>query len=277
MPLKHDYIYWKLIRVDFVVDKFYPTCIPPVKVTKFQVDAVDFLLRAHQNEENASEVELENDSDVLSDLTDIESLEVQLPSSEAERNDARDVCIPQLGRTMPSISIHTARKKLYRRRRNLERIATFEASNTTGLKRVALKRTCEANTRRPTVVDINAADLPATSTAWTGIRQPVRSASWSVDDILKQGFQLIKWEGNETHHLVDLHNRILVTCLGMPKDKEKWLKLEKEELRPAIQTLRSQCRFQKKQQCDRRAQSFKFLVVTRGRSFGGGQKVHPLD
>ena len=124
-------------------------------------------------------------------------------------------------------------KSSYKRKRKVEKLAR-DTMKQRKIRDCNLDNLCSVP---PIQTQLDTADLSASSTAWTGIRQSVEGCIYPIDKLLRQHpqLQLVRWEGKRPWAILDCKRRLIASLAGMPKDYQRWLCKNKEGLRQKIE------------------------------------------
>ncbi|KAJ3527181.1 hypothetical protein NM688_g8163 [Phlebia brevispora] len=125
--------------------------------------------------------------------------------------------------------------------------------------------------------EIDAIDLPHSSSTYIGYRQPADEEPVTLDILKKAGYRLVEWDGCAPILIADKNGRIIVMLLGRPMGDETWVP-SMEELQAAIRKTGDSLRFGLSHLLpapsagpkENRRGDYKTVAV--GLSYGGGQK-----
>jgi hypothetical protein len=111
-------------------------------------------------------------------------------------------------------------------------------------------------------------DIPTASTGYIARRDDDGGRVHSLDELLAEGFELVKWDGRGARPILDRNGVVIAALVGSPSD-EGWQKVHEEAFELLQQNL-PKCEFTEEDTNHRRGQ---FGVLNAGISFGGGQQV----
>ena len=202
-----------------------------------------------------------DDESALSELTDIES-ETEQPAPTPP------------SKSKPSTSTQPSKRMLYKSSYKRKRKAEKLARDTVKRRKIRDCNLDDLCSVPPIQTQLDAANLSASSTAWTGIRQSVEGCTYPIDKLLRQHpqLQLVHWEGKHPQAILDCKCRLIASLAGMPKDYQRWLCENEEGLRQKIEQmseeLSSHFSWKNRQHCHG-----VFIQARRGVSMGGGERV----
>jgi len=196
---------------------------------------------------------------------------------------------PILPQVTPSRSRTTSRKnasaklhrKIGRKNRDARKRARAIATNTSGSDALHYKikvAVANANPLPPQIETMfNGCDLPAAKGAWTGLRDAAGEEAKNLNDLLKEGLEIYKWDGSSPVALTDSEGRVVVVLVGRPIGDGSWnetveqLDIALEQARADLAFGISECLPRPSRDCkvNRRGD---FKTAAAGISYGGGQK-----
>ncbi|KAJ3831415.1 hypothetical protein F5878DRAFT_647651, partial [Lentinula raphanica] len=124
--------------------------------------------------------------------------------------------------------------------------------------------------------NFSAESLPHTKKGWAGLKSKLEAFCPELTDLLGEEYQmeLVDWNGEDTHGVVDTIGRIIVILGGKPKDKkgerrDRTWTATMTNLKTLLQDARDKMTFTSKQKSSMRGQ---YPSVAMGTSFGGGSQ-----
>ena len=234
-----------------------PDPLPPIQTSA----NLESLLQQAQRDIPPHNSDGEDEDGVLSDLTEIESENEQSAPAQPSKLSNPVSALP---------SRQMLYKSAYRKKRKAEKLGEESAKR----QKIRARNLDDLCSVPPIRTPVDAADLPATSTAWTGVRQSVGGSPCPIDKLLMQHprLQLVRWDGKRPRAILDCKHRLIACLAGMPKDSPRWLQENEEELKSLIEKTVNKLNphFSHKNHyhsCGAYAQA------RQGVSMGGGEKV----
>ncbi|KAJ6620899.1 hypothetical protein B0H10DRAFT_2019933 [Mycena sp. CBHHK59/15] len=128
----------------------------------------------------------------------------------------------------------------------------------------------------PLETTFRAEDLPSSRGDWGGPRprkrvRRVRQTMWTKEQLIKQGCELVLWNGRDPMLVVDAEGRIVAVLLGTPEDPD-WPSVIAEASRCMAKAREHGIRSGTFKAKDRRHRRGKFYTLAAGYSLGGGQQ-----
>lgn len=212
-------------------------------------------------------------SHVLSGQSDHETGSTEPPS------DSPRVPAPPLLGIDASTEQPSGKKAAYKRRRKMKR--ALRRANCPSLPRFSNSK--KHSNDNSIAVDFNVADLPAAKGAFVSQRQRCnRSHEWTLEELVNRGFKVVEWNGryvlfysviSHAHRIflrtptviVDQEDRIMTILAGRPQGQD-W-----DQVHAGMSSLLEQAR--SNVQGFHKERRGKFVSLSTGVSYGGGQKV----